>query len=71
MYAKILQLVRDHNMGQYCIYLLLFVYVTDQKTNVGMYRVFIIKYCVFFPRIFESLPRLPRQHSAAIGRIKN
>ena len=30
------------------------------------YRVF-IKYCVFFSRILESLPPLPRQHSAAIG----
>ena len=26
---------------------------------------------VFFPRILESLPRLPRQHSAAIGCTKN
>ena len=26
---------------------------------------------VFFPRIFESLPPLPRQHSAAIGCTKN
>ena len=34
------------------------------------YRVF-IKYCVFFPRILESLPPLPRQHSAAIGCTKN
>ena len=25
----------------------------------------------FFPRIFESLPPLPRQHSAAIGCTKN
>ena len=31
-----------------------------------MYRVF-IKYCVFFPRILESLSLLPRQRSAAIG----
>ena len=30
------------------------------------YRVF-IKYCVFFPRRLESLPPLPRKHSAAIG----
>ena len=30
--------------------------------KVKSYRVF-IKYCVFFPRIFESLPPLPRQHS--------
>ena len=35
-----------------------------------MYRVF-IKYCVFFSRILESLPPLPRQHSAAIGCTKN
>ena len=33
------------------------------------YRVF-IKYCVF-PRILESLPPLPRRHSAAIGCTKN
>ena len=34
-------------------------------------RVF-IKYCVFFSRILESLPPLPRQHSAAaIGCTKN
>ena len=26
---------------------------------------------VFFPRILESLPPLPRQHSAAIGCTKN
>ena len=35
------------------------------------YRVF-TKYCVFFSRILESLPPLPRQqHSAAIGCTKN
>ena len=34
------------------------------------YRVF-IKYCVFFPRILESLPPLPRQHLAAIGCTAN
>ena len=34
------------------------------------YRVF-IKYCVFFSRILESSPPLPRQHSAAIGCTKN
>ena len=37
------------------------------------YRVF-IKYCVFFPRILEILPPLPRQlllSSAAIGCTKN
>ena len=34
------------------------------------YRVF-IKYCVFFPRILESLPPLLCQHSAAIGCTKN
>ena len=37
--------------------------------NRFIYRVF-IKYCVFFPRILESLPPLPRQHSAAIGCTK-
>ena len=35
-----------------------------------IYRVF-IKYRVLFPRILESLPPLPRQHSAAIGCAKN
>ena len=30
-----------------------------------------IKYCVFPPRNLESLPPLPRQHSAAIGCRKN
>ena len=30
-----------------------------------------IKYCVFLPRILESLPPLPRQHSVAIGCSKN
>ena len=35
-----------------------------------IYRVF-IKYRVLFPRILESLPPLPRQHSAAIGCSKN
>ena len=30
-----------------------------------------IKYCVFFPRILESVPPLPRQHSAVIGCTKN
>ena len=40
------------------------------KDHVTYYRVF-IKYCVFFPRILESLPPLPRQHSAAIGCTKN
>ena len=35
----------------------------------SVYRVF-IKYCVFFSRIFESLPPLPRQHSAAFGCTK-
>ena len=34
------------------------------------YRVF-NKYCVFFPRIFESVQPLPRQHSPAIGCTKN
>ena len=34
------------------------------------YRVF-IKYCVFFSRILDNLPPLPRQHSAAIGCTKN
>ena len=33
-------------------------------------RVF-IKYCVFFSRILESLPTLPRQHSTSIGCKKN
>ena len=35
-----------------------------------MYGVF-IKYCVFSPRILESLPPFPRQHTAAIGCTKN
>ena len=30
-----------------------------------------VKDCVFFPRILESLPALPLQHSAAIGCTKN
>ena len=30
-----------------------------------------IKYCVFSPRILESLPPLLRQHSVAIGCTKN
>ena len=30
-----------------------------------------IKYCVFFPRILESLPPLPHQHLAAIRCTKN
>ena len=34
------------------------------------YMVF-IRYCVYFPRILESLPPLPCQHSAAIGCTKN
>ena len=38
--------------------------------DILMYRVF-IKYCVFSPRILESLPPLPRQLSAAIGCTKN
>ena len=41
-----------------------------EKAAWGKYKVF-IKYCVFFPRVLESLPPLPRQHSAAIGCTKN
>ena len=33
-------------------------------------RVLFIKYCVFFPRIFNILRLLPRQHLAAIGCTK-
>ena len=37
--------------------------------NLSTYRV-LIKY-FFFPRILDSLPPFPRQHSAAIGCTKN
>ena len=39
------------------------------NSKIITYRVF-IKYCVFL-RVLESLPALPRQHSAAIGCTKN
>ena len=48
-----------------------FLEVMKWKNGLGtnipakLYRVF-IEYCIF-PRILESLPTLPRQHSAAIG----
>ena len=54
------------NKGQ-CDKMLIFIFVIYALI---LYRVF-IKYCVFFPRILESLPPLPRQHSAAIGCTKN
>ena len=45
---------------------LLFAILSQKQNNSALkYRVF-IKYCVFYPRILESLPPLPRQHSAAI-----
>ena len=43
----------------------------QRKCNlVEIYRV-LIKYCVFFRIILESLPPLPHQHSAASGCTKN
>ena len=51
--------------------IVLFAFHANKRPGQRTYRVF-IKYCVFFPRILESLPPLPRQHSAdAIGCTKN
>ena len=54
---------------------IIYMYGTRPGIVIYMYgtrpdRVF-IKYCVFFARILENLPPLPRQQSAAIGCTKN
>ena len=48
-------------------YLYVFLYISFYARFTG-YK---LNFVVFFPRILESLPSLPRHHSAAIGCTKN
>ena len=50
--------------------MMMVIYVFWKNCFFLTYRV-LIKYCVFSPKILESLPPLPRQHSTAIGCTKN